>query len=168
MSAPLDASIGAAIARNAAERPQAAFLLAPEPGLTLTYGALAQRLDELAQRLYGLGLAPGDKVAFLLDIGCWTTLLFLATVRAGLVTVPLNAVAGTEQLAYVLELSEQFRLMMHGEDPSRMDDLEDAIAFQGVAKFPVRVKCALLGWMAVKDAIETYRNGDAAHAVTHD
>ncbi len=103
MSAPVDASIGEAIARNAAERPQAAFLLAPEPGLTLTYGALAQRLDELAQRLYGLGLEPGDKVAFLLDNGCWTTLLFLATVRAGLVTVPLNAVAGTEQLAYVLE-----------------------------------------------------------------
>lgn len=30
--------------------------------------------------------------------------------------------------------------------------LEDAAAFQGVAKFPARVKCALLGWMAYKDA----------------
>lgn len=68
----------------------------------------------------------------------------------------------------VLELSEQFRLMMHGEEPSRMDDLEDGIAFQGVAKFPVRVKCALLSWMAVKDAIETYQSGDHEHAVTHE
>jgi len=30
--------------------------------------------------------------------------------------------------------------------------LEDAIAFAGVAKFPARVKCALLSWMAWKDA----------------
>jgi nitrogen fixation NifU-like protein len=30
--------------------------------------------------------------------------------------------------------------------------LEDAVAFSGVSKFPGRVKCALLGWMAFKDA----------------
>ncbi|MDP1851324.1 MAG: SUF system NifU family Fe-S cluster assembly protein [Candidatus Planktophila sp.] len=29
--------------------------------------------------------------------------------------------------------------------------LEDAVAFAGVSKFPGRVKCALLGWMAFKD-----------------
>lgn len=77
------------------------------------------------------------------------------------------AVTG-RQLDDVLDLSEQFRLMMHGEEPTRLDDLEDGIAFQGVAKFPVRVKCALLSWMAVKDAIETYQSGDHEHAVTHE
>lgn len=30
--------------------------------------------------------------------------------------------------------------------------LEDAVAFAGVSKFPSRIKCALLGWMAFKDA----------------
>ncbi|MEI6295530.1 MAG: SUF system NifU family Fe-S cluster assembly protein [Actinomycetes bacterium] len=30
--------------------------------------------------------------------------------------------------------------------------LEDAVALAGVSKFPARVKCALLGWMAFKDA----------------
>jgi nitrogen fixation NifU-like protein len=30
--------------------------------------------------------------------------------------------------------------------------LEDAIAFAGVSKYPARVKCALLSWMAFKDA----------------
>ena len=29
---------------------------------------------------------------------------------------------------------------------------EDAIAFAGVSKFPARVKCALLGWSALRDA----------------
>jgi nitrogen fixation protein NifU and related proteins len=33
------------------------------------------------------------------------------------------------------------------------DALGDGIAFAGVAKYPARVKCALLGWMAFKDAL---------------
>lgn len=67
-----------------------------------------------------------------------------------------------------LDLAEDFRLMMHGDEPARGDDLGDGVAFQGVAKFPVRVKCALLGWMAVRDAIETYQRGASESAVTHD
>jgi nitrogen fixation protein NifU and related proteins len=78
-----------------------------------------------------------------------------------------QAVAGRD-LDDVVDLAEQFRLMMHGEEPTRADDLEDGIAFQGVAKFPVRVKCALLSWMAVRDAIETFRSGAAEHTVTYD
>ena len=38
---------------------------------------------------------------------------------------------------------------------SQMGDeavLEDAVAFAGVSKYPLRIKCALLGWMAFKDA----------------
>ncbi len=38
------------------------------------------------------------------------------------------------------------------------DVLEDAVAFAGVSKYPARVKCALLGWMAFKDAL-TRTNG---------
>ena len=30
--------------------------------------------------------------------------------------------------------------------------VEDAVALAGVSKFPARIKCALLGWMAFKDA----------------
>jgi nitrogen fixation protein NifU and related proteins len=67
-----------------------------------------------------------------------------------------------------LDLAEDFRRMMHGDEPARPDDLLDGIAFQGVARFPVRVKCALLGWMAVRDAIETHQRGASAHTVTHE
>jgi nitrogen fixation protein NifU and related proteins len=66
------------------------------------------------------------------------------------------------------DLAEVFRLMMQGEGLKREDDLLDGVAFQGVAKFPVRVKCALLGWMALKDAISTYREGGEEHRVTHE
>jgi nitrogen fixation protein NifU and related proteins len=66
------------------------------------------------------------------------------------------------------DLGESFRLMMHGEGVKREDDLLDGIAFQGVAKFPVRVKCALLGWMALRDAIKTYHEGARQHRVTYE
>ena len=67
-----------------------------------------------------------------------------------------------------LDLAEDFRRMMHGDDPKRAEELLDGVAFQGVAKFPVRVKCALLGWMALRDAITTYDRGDVEHRVDHD
>lgn len=72
------------------------------------------------------------------------------------------------EVADAEDLAEDFRRMMHGEEPRRADELKDGIAFQGVAKFPVRVKCALLGWMALKDAIATHRTGAAEHRVTYD
>ncbi|MBE7162171.1 MAG: SUF system NifU family Fe-S cluster assembly protein [Williamsia herbipolensis] len=42
------------------------------------------------------------------------------------------------------------------------DVLGDGIAFAGVAKYPARVKCALLGWMAFKDAAAQAVTGDLA------
>lgn len=49
---------------------------------------------------------------------------------------------------------DEFHSMMQskGQVEPNEDVLEDGIAFAGVAKFPARVKCALLGWMAWKDA----------------
>jgi len=48
-----------------------------------------------------------------------------------------------------------FRHMMHGQGQVEPDEdrLEDGIAFAGVAQFPARVKCALLGWSALRDAL---------------
>ena len=39
-----------------------------------------------------------------------------------------------------------------GQGVGDEDLLEDGVAFAGVSKFPARIKCALLGWMAFKDA----------------
>ena len=48
----------------------------------------------------------------------------------------------------------QFTELMQSKGTIKGDEevLEDAIALAGVSKFPARVKCALLGWMAFKDA----------------
>jgi nitrogen fixation NifU-like protein len=50
-----------------------------------------------------------------------------------------------------LERVEEFRAMLRsrgtGEPP---ESLEDAAAFQGVAKYVMRIKCAMLGWVALE------------------
>jgi nitrogen fixation NifU-like protein len=58
-------------------------------------------------------------------------------------------------LKEALETEAAFSELMHGRGKVEPDEdvLEDAIAFAGVAKYPMRVKCALLGWMAFKDAV---------------
>jgi len=51
-------------------------------------------------------------------------------------------------------IQDEFLHLMQGKGAVEPDEdvLEDGIAFAGVAKFPARVKCALLSWMAWKDA----------------
>src|SRR5687768_3284331 len=53
-----------------------------------------------------------------------------------------------------LTVHRDFLALMQGRGTVTPDEevLEDGVAFAGVAKFPGRVKCALLGWMAWKDA----------------
>jgi len=53
-----------------------------------------------------------------------------------------------------LRLHEEFLALMQSRGGADPDDdvLEDAVAFAGVSKYPARIKCALLGWMAWKDA----------------
>ena len=57
-------------------------------------------------------------------------------------------------LPEALAVHESFLALMQGRGAVEPDEevLEDGIAFAGVAKFPARVKCALLSWMAWKDA----------------
>jgi len=53
-----------------------------------------------------------------------------------------------------MSIHQEFLTLMQGKGAVEPDEevLEDGIAFAGVAKFPARVKCALLSWMAWKDA----------------
>jgi nitrogen fixation NifU-like protein len=65
-----------------------------------------------------------------------------------------------QDVAYDLDLYEEFLTMMQGKGQVEPDEerLEDGIAFAGVAKFPARVKCALIGWSAFRDAVMRARN----------
>jgi nitrogen fixation NifU-like protein len=52
------------------------------------------------------------------------------------------------------QILAEFVELMQSKGKSQGDEelLDDAVAFAGVSKFPARIKCALLGWMAYKDA----------------
>jgi nitrogen fixation NifU-like protein len=56
-----------------------------------------------------------------------------------------------------LETGEHFMTLMQSKGDASVaekleDELEDAVAFAGVSKYPARIKCALMSWMALKDA----------------
>jgi nitrogen fixation NifU-like protein len=53
-----------------------------------------------------------------------------------------------------MAVGDEFLALMQSRGALEPDEdlLEDAVAFTGVSKYPARIKCALLGWMAWKDA----------------
>ena len=55
--------------------------------------------------------------------------------------------------------SDTFRRLMHGEpvDKADLEALGDLEALEGVRKFPIRIKCALLSWAALEEGVEEYR-----------
>ena len=56
-------------------------------------------------------------------------------------------------------LVRTFKGVMQGEetDPEDEERLGEIAALQGVREFPIRVKCALLGWTTLQDTIADYR-----------
>lgn len=57
-------------------------------------------------------------------------------------------------------VANDFRQLMHGETPSE-ERLGDLMALEGVQKYPVRIKCALLGWNAFVDGLKAYQEKHA-------
>ncbi|MFQ6395935.1 Fe-S cluster assembly sulfur transfer protein SufU [Nocardia sp. KC 131] len=67
-------------------------------------------------------------------------------------------------LQQALKVVESFNEMVtsRGTIEGDEDMIGDGIAFAGVAKYPARVKCALLGWMAFKDAVVRITSAEEA------
>ena len=68
-----------------------------------------------------------------------------------------NPTFGDEATIHV-ELEQTFHKLMESrgaglDDENLEEKLGDAVVFQGVSKYPMRIKCALLGWEGLKDSI---------------
>jgi nitrogen fixation NifU-like protein len=50
-------------------------------------------------------------------------------------------------------LAREFRGMMEGAVDPDEDAFGDLVALKGVVKYPVRIKCAVLGWDVLQDAL---------------
>jgi len=70
-----------------------------------------------------------------------------------------------QKVADALAVEELFHELMNsrgkGLSEDAEDELGDAVAFTGTSQYPARIKCALLGWMALKDAISSTAIGKA-------
>jgi nitrogen fixation NifU-like protein len=103
--------------------------------------------DEVTLRVHLDGQGPDAVVADVSydALGC--------SISQASVSVLTDLLIG-KRVEEALGIHESFLELMQGRGTVEPDEdvLEDGIAFAGVAKFPARVKCALLGWMAWKDA----------------
>ena len=107
--------------------------------------------DEVTLRVHLEGDAAGDAV--LADVsyegmGC--------SISQASVSAMYELVVG-KSVTEALATGEDFMTLMQAKgDPAVAekleDSLEDAVAFAGVSKYPARIKCALMSWMALKDA----------------
>jgi nitrogen fixation NifU-like protein len=63
-------------------------------------------------------------------------------------------------------LAANVKKMLKGEPADLPDDLGDIEALEGVKQFPVRIKCALLGWMTLLEGIKNYQSGHSSEIGT--
>ena len=59
-------------------------------------------------------------------------------------------------LAEAIELKDTFKAVMRGGSWPEDQDFGDLEALEGVKNFPVRIKCALLAWMTLEQALAQY------------
>ena len=98
--------------------------------------------DELT---VNLSVVDGAIVLSWEGVGCSISMAS-ASMMAGLLT--------GKSLREASLIVDAFVSLMQSKGTQSGDEavLEDAVAFAGVSKYPARIKCALLGWMAFKDA----------------
>jgi fatty-acyl-CoA synthase len=112
----LENTIYEAFADAARLDPNHEALVVSHQDIRLTYGALAERVEQTARGLAGLGLQPGDRA------GIWASnclewiLLQLGCARAGVVLVNVNPAYRSVDLAYVLRKSRMRALFLREQD----------------------------------------------------
>jgi len=93
-------------------KPGSPALIVPDSGQVLTYGQTADRVEGLAQRLAGLGVRRGDRVALALPNGPDVVLLLLAVTALGAAAAPLNpAYTETEFAFFLTDISPRLMLI---------------------------------------------------------
>ena len=87
-------------------QPDKPFLFAPEIRAALTYGQLAKEARHFSTWLEQAGISSRGHVGLFMQNGRQTSTIFLATMACGRVITPLNLLAPTDQLAWVLDHSD--------------------------------------------------------------
>ena len=118
-------------------------------GLATTYDAQVHHVNPSCGDEITLNVSlDGDKVAAITwdGVGC--------SISQASVSILSDLLLG-KSISEAEIVLNNFTELMQSKGTMVGDDaiLEDAVAMAGVSKFPARIKCALLGWMAYKDAV---------------
>ena len=107
--------------------------------------------DEVTVRVHVEDDEPADGTTRLADVSYDALGCSISVASASMMAQEITG----RPLAEAAETYAAIRAMLtsKGADPGDEDTIGDAIALAGVAKYPARVKCALLGWMALTDAL---------------
>jgi len=96
-------------------QPDSTFLIEPESGREITFGALKQHAASLAARLAGTGLKPGESVGYAMANGPGTAIALLGALYGGFRATAVNLVSGQQTISYVLEHSESRLVLVSPE-----------------------------------------------------
>lgn len=107
----------------ASKTPDKTFLIEAESDLHISYKRLHSDINKLGLLFQENNIKSGDKVGFLLDNSYATTLLFLGSIYHGVVVVPINVVAGKQQIEYTIEHSDCSLLFASQRYLDKFDDI---------------------------------------------
>ncbi len=123
--------LAALLARAAAEAPEALFLEDVATGARLSHGALWQGVERMAAALRRAGIRPGDRVAVQAEKSVAMLELYLGTLLAGGVFLPLNSAYTAAEVGYFLGDATPGLFVC---DPARETALEPVARKAGVAR----------------------------------
>jgi len=115
--------------RSRIASPERTFIIKAD-GTTLSYGDMLDRTAQIANALVLAGVEPGDRVAVQVEKSVENFLLYLATLRAGAVYLPLNTAYTLAELDYFIGDAEPKLVVC---DPAKRDGLADIATQRGVA-----------------------------------
>ena len=112
--------------------------------------------DEVTLRVHLDGTGPDARIS---DISYDATGCSISTASTSILATEVTG----EDVAHAMRTHAAMKEMLtsKGENPGDEEVIGDGVALAGVAKYPARVKCALLGWMALTDAL-AQAGGDLA------
>ncbi len=120
-------------------------VITESPAVVLTYRALAEQVERLAEQLRSAGLRPGDCVVLVLPNGLEFIVVLLAIAAAGLTAAPLNPAYKTDELRVFFDDIQPRAVIVGGSNPA----VREAAAGRSLAIWPASVDSS--GAVGLKD-----------------
>jgi len=125
-------TIGQMIIDQAAELGEKRFLTEAETGREYTYGEIDAAANEVAATLADRGVAPGDKVAAVLDNDATIVIALAGIQKRGAVAVPINPEYTAAEIEYILDQSDSTLAIANRNTADRVESAGESTAVETI------------------------------------